>query len=517
MPYSLKIDDVEHLPQFGVMPISGGQPFGASINRLVRRYDSPAKLNMFFPRDWRLAPARADAKVALRLNGELKFFGVLDVPRVRLSGRDFPGVEATAYDYSYRLSFPTAQTADGDTSIPIYPGTLKNAIDQYLVHVGAEMAARGVLPEVIYLNGASEVYCLPVSIENQSIDAGMRAIVANAPGVRVLMYSRSSTLVSPTSHVENLYVCINIAAALPLELKTGVHSIGEVDIIPSVEGRAGAVRTRAFTTPGSAEVVALDVFEAQPAWAATPLDRQIMQDRWTWDDAFTKDETGAPTELANVYRLYSFNDPDGLVGPHSQVAGRVKVEKDEVNPRYQFVKIEKVDYEAKTFLLARPAVGGLSRTIHGRLNVHEPGRAIPADVALWFTNDATASAPIAVGERRWPEEGYAGQVMDVAPETCAVEKLIDIPGGVDASTYVQQAWRVYSQLAVSGTIEATDDRLRDELWWLARLINISAPDHGLTGWENLAAPLEGITLDFKARKLTIEFLRDETVDLPGGT
>lgn len=120
------------------------------------------------------------------------------------------------------------------------------------------------------------------------------------------------------------------------------------------------------------------------------------------------------------------------------------------------------------------------------------------------------------GYRVPPGNGYSGRAYALAPITCGYERLIAVPAGVDAERYVVQAFNVLSEPVVSGRLPISGD-LPNALWMLGRRINIKRQSGGTTGYENLAAPLLGITVEFEGGgRCELEFSNDKSALLRGG-
>ncbi len=465
-------------------PEAGGQSSQSEVSliSLERTYDDPAKLVFRWGVDWRPSPYAADSLVELVRDDVVVFSGLLDLPRPVASVRQHSAIEYTAYDLRRALGFPPAMAAEDNASIRLDTGPLQDVVAAYLEYVGDTLAAYGMDPTIEYQAGAGGIQTLPVSLSAETVDGGFRQIAAAAPGVNLL--------VNPPAVLggASRYTFVNVFSSPTHDLVIDQTRVPTLNIQQSIDGRYGAVRTLEGQTSASADTTLTTIRDLVPAWDPD------LQDQWRVQHAYAVDGDGAPTELSQVYRRFSFAAFANLIQEDTPMVALVEILPDEVNAVFQRFEIASKDLAAQTVTLNLPAIKGLSHGT-GRFSPLEPGRGKPAPVRLHFSESATASAPIIINSARFPAQGYSGRAYGLAPTTCGAEKIITVPAGVNIEDYVRDAHAALSEPVTSGAIPLNDD-LPADLWFLNRRINVTTESHGSTGFESLAAPLMGIRVEF---------------------
>lgn len=485
-------------------------PFGnpvqpVSIVSLERAYDAPSSLALVWNIDWRLRPYAADVPVELWIDEVLVFSGLLDLPRPVVSVQGYPGVEYKAYDLRRALRGPVV-LQEGDQAISLQPGPLQTVVNAYLNQAGTVLQNYGVSSTVDYVGGAENIHTFPLTLEGNSVDEAFQRMAANAPGVRLLL------LPDPAGEELPRYTFINIFSAPVYELVVDERFIETIDIQQSIDGCAGAVRTLQGQTNGRIDDVPLEkVTNLYPAWDPA------LEKTWCGLYAFQRDAQGKTTDLGKVYRVFEY-EADDIPEKSPLMALVESMPGDGDNEAiWQQVAIWAVDREKKQVLLNQPAIKYLGGFRGGRMNALEWGRVRVAPVKLRYSTSFTGTARIIINSRRYPETGFAGRAYQLAPITCGHEKIISIPGGVDSAQYVQQAWAAYSEPMASGEIPVSGD-LPAELWRLGKRISLATDSHGSTGFEDLAAPLMGIRVDFEGgRRAILQLQIDKTQLLSGGS
>ena len=496
--FELIINGINVLPRTDGRPLVGSA-IPASLVSFERNYDDPSRLVIQFNRDWRSPPFPADTPVSLTRDGVVVFEGLLDLPRPIASVGEYPIVEYSAFDRSRLLRFPSAVDDQGKPIIGLQAGPLVNLVNQFLGFVSATLTEKGVDPTVAYLNGADLIESFPVSLENESIDTGFRRIAAAAPGVRIFLKPGDEG--DPPR-----YTFVNIFGSPAHDLVIDREFVPSLSIQQSIDGRAGAIKTLSRSTVGSADVV-LDRSELLiPAW--DPNDEA----KWRFSDAFSIDEDGNPPPLADVYRLFSFAAFADDITEEIPLVANVEVIPDEVpaNSRWQKVGVGSVDYQNKTLRTNQPALKGFEAHKAGTLNLYEPGRAKPTQTRLLFSQSGTAVTTIFIEGARFPVTGFSGRAVELAPVTCAYEKIVDVPGGVNPVKFAADAHRALSEPIVSGSVPLNQEP-PDELWFLDRRINLRTDEHGLSGHEGLNAPMLGVDVSFdNGITSNVRFNRDDS-------
>lgn len=500
--------------------VNGSDVLAAGNVALVsfeRNYDAPARLVVQFNGDWRLPPYTAGAEVRLLRAESIDlpeyvelFRGRFDMPRPIADERTAPVVELSAFDLTRQLGYGSVVDSEGNISIRLRGGPLRDVIAAFMEHAASEFDRVGVSTECEYLGGADEIECAPVGLDNKSADQWMRSIAAAAPGVRCLLKSGEETEDLPR------YVFVSLHGVDPYDVVIDERRVPQLNIQQSLEGRYGAVETLEGATPAGAEVV-LDQFEDLiPNWE--PTLGFAFNPQWKYSDAYGRDADGMPTALAKVYREFRWTS-DALQ-PGMPVVGFARVVDDDVHPRWQDITVESIDYENKIVLLREPAIKLLGRFKGSRRMAEDPGRAQPASsVKLRYSLSGTAGTVIYRPAVRHPPTGFAGRAFELDPFTCGTVLRIPLPGFVDRERYAVDAHRALSEPTVQGSVPLSED-LPPELWQLARRINIVTASNGFTGFESLLAPLMGVMVKFgNGNTSELQFSRDESTllrEVPGG-
>lgn len=473
------------------------------LDNLTRSYDAPAVLTFRLAGDWR--PARrynwaADSPVRLEQDGQTVFAGLLDLPEPVAQQNNY-AVQYRAFDHS--RVYRSAVSTDGWTTIVLDAGPLATVLAQYLAHVGATLESIGVSRLPLFGGGAESINCLPSMIVNSTIDAGMRQIAANAPGVRCYMHPKNPN----DAQDRPAYAFVNIFGTPYYPVTLDVTRIEQFTVRQSLEGRAGAVRTTARTATGQP---VQSTQPLRPAWNGA------LEESWTIEQATSLNEDGTESEMSPVYRLWSFADVGGAVNQSGPVSAEIRLPGFEP-VLYAKVEIASIDWTTKTVLLKYPAVYSPGRrNPSGAKNVHVPGSAKPAsEVRLLFTVSGSGGGAAFPGAR-YPETGFAGRAFAMAPISMAYERQVDVPPGVDYVAYARDAWAAISEPLVEGTLPILGTMPYD-LFFMDRRITFRTGTHGPTGYEGLNAPINGVRVAFdKGESVEIDFSTDRTIVLRGG-
>lgn len=469
-----------------------------SIVRYEANYDGPASLVVQCHVDWRSAPFAPDALVELFAAGARVFVGRFDPPRPFVSADNEQFVEYTVRDLRDHAARIVPFNPQGQPSFSLSPGRLDAVLAEYLAtpEVLAALAACGIDAAAAFVGGAEELETFPVSLDRASLDEAMRQIAANAPGVGVRLDAASNP---------PRYQFVNIFDAPLYDLVVDESRMAELDLIPGIDGRAGAVQTLAGQTTGTTPeqpLTQVGLLAADWDSLPNPTTGLTPEQEWVISDA-AEDDAGAPLSRAYVYRRFSFSHL--LIGPvpptpGSAVAAEVRIYQDAenaANDRWKRVDILAIDWEAGKLYLKEPALRHSAAAFFGRYNVHEPGRSKGASVRMRWSAAAGGRTTIYIEAERHPPVGFAGRILDYAPVRGATVKLISVPAGVNRVRYVQQAHAALSEPEWSGRIPLAGD-LPAELWQFGRRVNLLSSSHGPTGYEALAAPIKGLRVSFAA-------------------
>lgn len=503
--FTLKVDGL-------LVPLGGGHadPLRNSLVRYELSYDGPAELVVRFHRDWRSPPYSADALVEFFADGTRRFVGRFDPPRPYVAANNDRYIEYSAQDlcdHAARL-FPYSQY--DKPSFAMSPGPLASVLAAYLAapDVSLKLTEAGIDTTFNFVGGAEAMECFPVSLESASLDGAMRSIAAAASGGVGVFLDASA---DPPR-----YTFVAQYAAPTYDLVVDTTLIEKLDILRSIEGRAGAVQTLAGQTTGSVDVVLDNRFEMTKAWSSAPNQLDVTpEEEWTFREASSTDDAGDPVSLASVYRLFSFAGAPTPPTVDSNIAVEIYVapDADGANGRWKRAEILQIDHDNRTVLLKEPA---LKNPSVGRWNPHEPGRAKGARVRLAWSTAATGSAQINIPSIRYPSEGFAGRVVTMAPVRGRTVRLIAVPPGVNREVYARFAHAAISEPLVRGEVPVMGD-LPASLWSLSRRINIRSAQHGPTGYESLEAPLKGIRVEFDGgRSAKLQLSRDTAALVDGG-
>lgn len=469
-----------------------------SLVRWEAGYDGPALLVVHAHCDWRSAPFAPDGLVELFADGLRVFVGRLDPPRPFISAQNEQFVEYTARDLRDHAARITPLNPLGQPSFSLSPGRLDAVLDEYLStpEVAAALAVCGIDAAPGFVGGAEELETFPVSLDRASVDDAMQQIAGHAPGVSVRLDAASTP---------PRYLFVNLFGTPVYDLVIEAERLAEMDLIPGIEGRAGAVQVLAGQTTGATPEQALEfVAPLLAGWptAPNPETGRTLMEEWTINDAVELDG-GQPHPRAMVYRRFDFGylmEPGGdpPPAPGSAMAAEVRIWRDAenaANDRWKRVEILAVDWEQRVIWLKEPALVHAPRAFAGRYNVYEAGRSRGATVRLRWSRAVSGRAAIFTAAQRWPATGFAGRVLDYAPVRGATVKLVAVPAGVDRARWVQQAHAAYSAPEWTGRIPV-NGALPLELWSFDRRINLLSGAHGPTGYEALEAPIKGVRVTF---------------------
>ncbi len=463
-----------------------------------RDYEQPAKLTFAIGRDIFGAALTPDSLVQLRIDNQLVFTGLLDPVQPSARENEPPAQIYTARDHAAALQQAHLTDVYDRQTIHLDAGRLSDVLAEYLTHCDAELERVGVSTEILFSAGAGELWTYPTSVSAEDVDAGFRAIAANTLGAACFVDPNGG---SPAYRFVPLWHSDTYDVAFE-QLR-----IGEFTLRTSTDDRVGAVRTVASVDVGEYEEwierAMLPAWDSVHAGADTPHNAATDGDG---RDPETYDTDGRIYR----YRLWSFAAfADDLSTDMEMYAFSPVV--NDADQRRVVYEVEAINWQDKTVLLKYPAY----RT-HNLDNAfgHDPFNAPAGDVYLRFRIKARAN--INTPSYRKPTEGFAGRAVALRPITCAVEKIIEVPPGITISEYAAQALQVLSEPVTEGSIPFNDDMPLD-LVGLDRRINVVRTSGGTTGYEQLAAPLRGITFDFQQYRGTLEFSDDQTSLMKGGS
>lgn len=500
MAFSLFVNGTSILPS----PV-GAAEAAEGIGELVefsRSFDEPAQLRFrIFDPPWQ-PQFGADASVLLYRDDVLVFEGLTGMPKSAVGATKYPAVEYTAMDFADLLRRGTVLNADGYSTVPLAPGSLKSVVDQLLELVGEELAGDRVgLPATVqYRGGADAIQTFPVTLEGESIDEAMRKIAASAPGVGVVMLPGSEP-------DQSQYTFVNLYASSAYSLEIDATRVDDLEIEQSLEDRAGAVMTLRGETTGQVDVEYDSEEELTPDWTAE------QEANWSWHDAFERNSDGERySGVKDVHRRFKYSD--AAITEDTPMIANVEIIPGVEPSIWQRVAIESRDIENKAITLVLPAVTRPRQTNASRNNPFDYGRSQPAAVKLQYQVSGTGSLPIEIASHRFPADGFAGRAYQIAPRRCGYVKVITVPDGVNKEQYAADAFRAFSEPTFRGSIPLNED-LPGKLWLLDRRINITAPATVTTGYEAMLAPMRGIRVTFEGGgSASIEFGRDDA-DLLG--
>lgn len=484
-----------------------------SLVRYEASYEGPAQLVVHCHVDWRSAPFSPDGFVELFVDGARVFVGRFDPPRPFVSAGNEQFVEFTARDLRDHAARIVPFNPQGQPSFSLSPGRLDAVLAEYLAtpEVLAALAACGIDASPAFVGGAEELETFPVSLDRASLDEAMQQIAANAPGCAVRLDAASNP---------PRYLFVNLFGTPLYDVVIEEERLAELDLIPGIDGRAGAVQTLAGETTGTTPEQPLEfVATLLAGWptAPNPETGRTLMEEWTIGDAAELDG-GDPHPRAMVYRRFDFGylmEPGGDPPPQpgSVLAAEVRIYRDAenaANDRWRRVEILAVDWEQRMLWLKEPALVHSPRAFAGRYNVYEPGRSRGATVRLRWSRAVSGRAAIYSASVRYPAAWFEGRILDYAPVRGAVVKLIAVPAGVDRQRYARQAHAAFSEPEWTGRIPLAG-AMPAALWAFDKRVNLRSDSHGPTSYEALAAPIKGLRVTFAGGGAAeIELSRDTT-------
>lgn len=448
-------------------------PADVALESLTRSYDAPTELVVSTQAGTRWP---ADAITRLTADGQTVFVGLLDLPSLTHGARDGGRTTYRAYDRARLMLGRTSVNAAGETSGSTLYGDLEDVAQAYLTAVAAQCTGAGVAASARYVAGAGGVACYPISIDGESVDAVLRRLAAAAPGVRVHM-----------SAGESQYAFVRVRATPVVELD--VTGMTECAITHSLEGCCGAVQTSARTVSvsGSATVtlaLAGDWSQAeQAAWTISQAGDSPVFRRWS----------------------YAASSIGAAAVPNQQSVMWIEVSVDGEWRRADAISAGQVDFVTKRVITANPLVAGFVPRVAARRNPNIPGFAVPATARLVFTQSGAGTVPVPVA--RYPAAGFGGRAYALAPQSMGFARVIDVPALPDGASFRADGWvramhDVLSEPVTRGTLTMAGDPSA-ALCGLERRISLVGPRR--TGYEEMAAPLMSIEIDFPGRTYTLGF------------
>lgn len=489
-----------------------------SLVRYEASYEGPAQLVVHCHVDWRSAPFSPDGFVELFVDGARVFVGRFDPPRTFVAADNEQFVEYSARDLRDHAARIIPFNPLGQPSFSLSPGRLESVLEEYLAspEVGAALASCGIDVSPEFVGGAEELETFPVSLDRASLDEAMQQIAAHAPGCAVRLDAASNP---------PRYLFVNLFGTPLYDVVIEEERLAELDLIPGIDGRAGAVQTLAGETTGTTPEQPLEfVAPLLAGWptAPNPETGRTLMEEWTIGDAAELDG-GDPHPRAMVYRRFDFGylmEPGGDPPPQPgcALAAEVRIYRDgenAANDRWRRVEILAVDWEQRVLWLKDPALVHSPRAFAGRYNVYEPGRARGAAVRLRWSRAVAGRTTIYTAAQRYPASGFSGRILSYAPVRAAVVKLIAVPAGVDRTRWARQAHAAFSEPEWTGRIPISGD-LPVALWQWDKRVNLLSASHGPTGFEALAAPIKGLRVTFAGGGAAeIELSRDTTATARG--
>lgn len=473
-------------------------------------YEDPAELTLQVDRDiW--APAfRADSRVQLWVDGVLRFEGLSGIPRpfAKVGGAVIQ--EIVCRDRAHALG--QAGLADNwdNSAIELDAGALSAVLAQYLPFVQEHLERVGVDTAFQYENGAEGAECTPVTIGSGNVAGGFREIAAAAPGVMCWLHPGDGKTQKPA------YRFTRIFESPQYDLAFEAVRVPEIDLQVSLDGRCGAVRTGRTSQWGQATEYLER--ELTPGWNSK------LEAGWSpakANQTSTANEVAmAPERWADaqyyawVYRRFSFAAFADILARNAAMVAVAYSTFESDAPVSWFIQVEDVDWETQHVMLRFPAIMDAPAGQPFGRDYIVSGAAKAATVALRFSYKGMTGM---FGESiRVPAQGFGGRAYQLAPITCGCERLIGVPAGVDNETYCRQAFMAMSEPIVSGRVPINGD-LPADLWGLNRRINIVRESGDATGYEALAAPLLGVTVEFASGgAASLEFNTDRSLLVRGG-
>lgn len=506
-----------------------------TLMALERTYDGPASLTFRVRGDWTGGPFLADQSVRLWQKlptdspsgvGTLVFEGLLGLPQPVAHAGEMPAVEYTATDRRDLLAHREARLDDefGSPGIPIQGASLETMAARLLALIGAQLEAAGVEAAFDFVGGAEVIQGNNVSLYADTIDGAVAQLAASAPGVSVYLSRPAGSSVRPR------YTFVYLFGGDIYDLVLDDHAVSEIPFTWNVDGCCGAVRTMPRRTVATAQAKIDRRVSLSPAWPSLDFLRAAFLEQYgpaTYDGALPSVQASfAATERAKleaywqiggvyqslddlteeeltfVFRKWRYPTGTPIEADMPLMARYLAVDDEEPASRvWQGLRVTAHDPTDRTVTLNMPAIKPLGRDNMGRPAWRERGRAKAATTELTWSSQQHSGIPLHAASRRWPETGFAGPAVQLRPTTCAWERTIEIPAGVDALQYAQFAHAVLSRPSYQVTVPLAFD-LPTALWALGRRVNIRTAGAGPTNLEGIEAPLTGVRCDFAASPRT---------------
>lgn len=493
--------------KIGGVEVARSEPGGDGSQRpslvepvsLERSYDGPAVLTMFVRGDARRRTYSADATVILTRDDDVVFTGLLQLPRATAQTGDPGGTEYQAVDRSTLAANRRAVDSNGATKWQSGYGELSAVANGFLAKMAGALGPVGVEVSARFINcGGIPIY--PLAFDGVSIDAGLRQIAAAAPGVRLLMGPGDSQ-----------YVFVGAYRSPELLINASSEILGAVDIIQSLEGCCGAVKTNSRNETLSYALAG--IADLQPAWDSS------LQSQWSLVNAMSMNTDGSEGGLSSVFRVFRIVPP--MLLPPPRDGDEMWVEQrapDGTLPPWNRRDISRIDLAAGLVETRDPIIGYIKPTKAGRRNAMIPGQSLPGIARLRYVQ--RGSGEHTVEGSRYPLSGYQGRAVQLAPISMAFEKLIEVPalpqGSFNHALYARAAWEVLSEPVTQGTVTIAGDPPAG-IFGLDRRISLAATSGAPTGYESMRAPLNGIRIEFAGgMRTTLSFNTQRSVLLAGG-
>lgn len=491
---------------------------------LERTFDGPAALTFRVLGDWTGGPILPDQSVRLwqRLPGDaaggsgtLIFEGLAGLPQPVAHEAQARAVEYTALDRRAIMQHREARLDDesGSPGIPIRGASLETMAAQLLALVGPQLEAAGIEAAFDFVGGAEVIQGDNVSLYADTVDGAIERIAASAPGVAVYLSRPAGFAMRPR------YTFVYLFGGEIYDLVLDAQHVREIPFTWDVEGCCGAVRTIPKRTVATAQAKIDRRVELEPAWAETAEERAALEAQWSSRRASVTKDNLDEDPVSLVFRKWRY--PAGTaIEADMPLAARYLVEDDEEpsSRLWQTLRVTAHDPTERTITLNLPAC----RPMRGRLvapGVVDRGRARAADTELIWSSEQHSGVPLHTAGARWPETGFAGFAVQLRPTTCAWERTVEAPAGVDATQYAQFAHAVLSRPRYEVAVPLVFD-LPTALWALGRRVNIRTDGAGLTNLESIEAPLTGVRVDFAATPrmatLTMKFDRERLLERGAG-
>lgn len=500
---------------------------GIEIVKLERSYDEPTKLTFMLIGEWAPYPFGADVLVELYQGAVRVFEGLTDLPSVIFTADNQKAVQYTAEDRRAAMDQVIAKTSP--EQLPDFPppervpqinlpaGPLSVAVDALLVHVGVDMLEKGLAAVVNYVGSAETLLSRGITVSDASIDRAFIELAASAPGCRVM--------INPSGGGAPRYTMVNLFGTATRDVYIDETRISELPIQASTKGRAGAVKIYGGLTHGSTSARFNHHLELVPAWDPE------KEKEWSQDRAgglmnihpFIPEQE----ELFKVFRTFLFRYPgasqevpmNSTIGCVLRKGRNINGDGNDLDNYFETAGIDTIDFEAGTVTLREPAVRRATPSVRSCPGLQRGGNVdeeLNPQAYLAWSDEDTANVDITITPIRYPETGFAGRAVALSPIKCAVEMVVTAPPGVDRNIYAVQAWMAYSEPIISGSLPINED-LPSDLFFLGRRINLRTRSHGGTGFEEMAAPIMGVSVTFGPHiQSELEFSRDFSALVSGG-